>query len=56
MKARLNITILLLICVTSGHAQNGLELFGYFESQAMGAVIEERLNQVFMNKLRVDFN
>lgn len=51
------VLILLSLMVTAGsHAQSGLELFGYFESQIMGAVIEDRLNQVFMNKLRVDLN
>ena len=51
------VLILLPLMVTAGsHAQSGLELFGYFESQIMGAVIEDRLNQVFLNKLRVDLN
>ena len=54
MRTRFVFTLLLMMITAVSHAQSSLELFGYFESQVMGAVIEDRLNQVFMNKLRVD--
>lgn len=36
------------------HAQDEVEIFGYFESQYMGTYINERLEQVQSNKLRID--
>ena len=35
-------------------AQNGVELFGYFESQVMGAMVDNQIQNVIGNKLRVD--
>ena len=35
-------------------AQDGVELFGYFDSQLMGAEINDRFQHVQTNKLRVD--
>ena len=53
---RTGILSVLAICLLSASAaaQEGVELFGYFESQLMGAVIEDRLQHVYSNKLRVD--
>jgi hypothetical protein len=48
------IFVLILMVAASGFAQNGTELFGYFESQIMGVIIEDQLQQLTMNKLRVD--
>lgn len=35
-------------------AQERLEIYGYFQSQLMGTVIDDDLKQVYTNKLRID--
>ena len=42
------------LSITTIQAQENVELFGYFESQIMGAKIKKELYQVYSNKLRVD--
>lgn len=54
MRVYFLLVFVLLIYSASGYAQNGVELFGYFESQVMGVIVEDRFQQVYMNKLRVD--
>ena len=44
----------LLFATAVSSAQEGVELFGYFESQIMGAEIKNTFNHVHTNKLRVD--
>ncbi len=34
--------------------QENMEIFGYFETQMMGAIINNEFNQLYTNKLRVD--
>ncbi len=47
--------ILAVTCFFSGvNAQDRVELFGYFESSVMAAKVNDRMNQLFTNKLRVD--
>jgi len=41
-------------CLTTLSAQGKVELFGYFESQIMGATIKSDFYQLYTNKLRVD--
>jgi hypothetical protein len=53
MRPRFLIIGLLLLASTAA-AQDGIELFGYFESQIMGAQIKETFNHVQTNKLRID--
>ena len=49
------ISLLLLSCLSKPlSAQNNVELFGYFESQLMGAQIKNSFIQLQSNKLRVD--
>jgi hypothetical protein len=49
------IFLLLLSCLSKPlSAQNNVELFGYFESQLMGAQIKNSFIQLQSNKLRVD--
>jgi hypothetical protein len=44
----------MVIIIVQIQAQNGVELYGYFESQIMGAKIKNNFNQLYTNKLRVD--
>lgn len=50
--------ISVLLCIFCGispvMAQEGVELFGYFESQIMGAEVKNNFNQLYTNKLRLD--
>ena len=48
--------LLLLIGLINSNlfGQNGVELFGYFESTLMGAKIQDEFNQLHTNKLRID--
>ena len=46
--------LLLFYCGNLLLAQDNVELFGYFESQFMGARIENSFMQLYSNKLRVD--
>ena len=49
------VSLLLLGLINSNlFGQNGVELFGYFESTLMGAKIKDEFNQLQTNKLRVD--
>lgn len=45
---------IMLVTMQPAHAQDDVEMFGYFESQLMGAVFNDQLQHVQSNKLRVD--
>jgi len=55
MKGFIILLIFLFTSLTPIWAQNGVEIFGYFESQIMAAEIKKSFNQLYTNKLRVDF-
>lgn len=54
MKQWTSILVLLFICSSLLIAQEKLEIFGYFESQIMGAEVKNEFLQLYSNKLRVD--
>jgi len=54
MKKRIAVLILLILCLSPISAQEKVELFGYFETQIMGARINSHFYQLYTNKLRVD--
>ncbi len=54
MKRWTSILILFFLCSSFLIAQDKLEIFGYFESQMMGAQIKNEFLQLYSNKLRVD--
>lgn len=54
MKRFIILIIFLLMGFVSLQAQDGVEIFGYFESQIMGADINSKFYQLYTNKLRVD--
>ncbi|MFO7890760.1 MAG: hypothetical protein R6V04_10525 [bacterium] len=54
MKRYIIVLIILFCGCISVRAQNGVEIFGYFESQIMGADINSKFYQLYTNKLRVD--
>lgn len=56
MKKWISITVFLFLCLAPLRAQDQdkVELFGYFESQIMGAGVKGEFYQLFSNKLRVD--
>ncbi len=56
MKKFLFIIIINCFNFTSAGAQEGVELFGYFESQVMGTKIGKEFFQLQSNKLRVDLS
>jgi len=51
---KLTTFLCLLILVSSGFAQQNVEIFGYYESQLMGAELNNDFYQLYTNKLRVD--
>ncbi|MBD3412945.1 MAG: hypothetical protein GF421_00745 [Candidatus Aminicenantes bacterium] len=46
--------VLLFMFVASIHAYSKVDLFGYYESQVMGAKVKDSFYQLYANKLRVD--
>ncbi|KPK90707.1 hypothetical protein AMJ80_08065 [bacterium SM23_31] len=54
MKKWISLLLFLSFYVSPLMAQEEVELFGYFESQIMGAKIKSDFNQLYSNKLRVD--
>lgn len=54
MRIRYFICVVVLVTAVSVLGQDGVELFGYFESQIMGTVVENQFQHVISNKLRVD--
>ncbi|MFC1476875.1 hypothetical protein ACFL6L_00235 [candidate division KSB1 bacterium] len=54
MKRAILLLIALKIFGLSLSAQENVEVFGYFESQMMGAEIDNNFLQLFTNKLRID--
>jgi len=54
MKKWISILVFLSFCLSPLMAQDRVELFGYFESQAMGAEIKNEFLLLYSNKLRVD--
>lgn len=54
MKRLLCAVFCLFFCLASISAQDKLELFGYFESQIMGANLNHDFIQMYTNKLRLD--
>lgn len=53
-KGRLIVLLLLLIVPLCLGAQDVLQMFGYFESQFLGAYAHEEFYQLYTNKLRID--
>ncbi|MFC1726741.1 hypothetical protein ACFL4T_14050 [candidate division KSB1 bacterium] len=53
MRKSIFLFIIILLCA-SLHAQEKVEIYGYFESQVMGAKVKKDLFQLYTNKLRVD--
>lgn len=51
---RISVLVFFLLCLTPLFAQDMVEIFGYYESQIMGAEIKGDFNHVYANKLRVD--
>ncbi|MFC1493154.1 hypothetical protein ACFL6O_04275 [candidate division KSB1 bacterium] len=56
MKRPILTILIYIVSVTTIQAQDNIELFGYFESQIMGAKISNEFYQVQSNKLRVDIS
>lgn len=56
MKKLLFGIILLLTGIVKVEAQEPVDVYGYFETQIMGAMIDESFNHVQSNKLRVDLS
>ena len=54
MKKWISLLVFLSISLSTLGAQDKVELFGYFESQIMGAEIKNKFYQLYNNKLRVD--
>jgi len=54
MKKWLAVLVFLSLSLSAHAAQDSIELFGYFESQAMGADIKNEFLLLYSNKLRVD--
>ena len=54
MTKNLYTIIVFLFSVTTIVCQDMLEIYGYFESQIMGAEIKKNIYQLYSNKLRVD--
>jgi len=54
MKKWIPVLIVLFFYTSPLAAQDRVELFGYFESQVMGAKIKRNFNQLYTNKLRID--
>jgi hypothetical protein len=54
MKKWLSVLVFFSISLSTLAAQDSIELFGYFESQAMGADIKDEFLLLYSNKLRVD--
>ena len=54
MKQWLSVLVFLSLSLSAHAAQDSIELFGYFESQAMGADIKNEFQLLYSNKLRVD--
>ncbi len=54
MKKGISLLIFLFLCLSPICAQEKVELFGYFETQIMGARINSHFYQLYTNKLRVD--
>jgi len=54
MKKWIPVLLFLSFYISPLMAQEEVELFGYFESQIMGAKIKSDFNQLYSNKLRVD--
>jgi len=54
MKKWLSVLVFLSLSLSAHAAQDSIELFGYFESQAMGADIKNEFVLLYSNKLRVD--
>ena len=54
MKKWLSVLVFLSLRVSAHAAQDSIYLFGYFESQAMGADIKNEFLLLYSNKLRVD--
>lgn len=54
MKKWISAFVFFFLILSSLTAQEGVEIFGYFESQAMGAEVKNEFLQLYSNKLRVD--
>lgn len=54
MRKWISVLLFLFFYISPLMAQDRVELFGYFESQIMGAKIKSDFNQLYTNKLRVD--
>ena len=54
MKRWLSVLVFFFLSLSAVAAQDSVELFGYFESQAMGADIKDEFLLLYSNKLRVD--
>jgi hypothetical protein len=54
MKKWISVLAIFSLCSSILIAQDKLEIFGYFESQIMGAKVKDEFLQLFSNKLRVD--
>ena len=54
MKKWLSLLVFFLLSLSSLIAQDKVELFGYFESQAMGTGVKNEFLLLYSNKLRVD--
>jgi hypothetical protein len=54
MKKSIILLSLLLFTLPSLYAQKGVDIFGYFETQASGAQVQDEFLFLYSNKLRVD--
>jgi len=54
MKKWISVPLLIFLGISPVMAQDRVELFGYFESQIMGLVIDSEFYQLHTNKLRLD--
>lgn len=56
MKRLIVLVAAILFALNQLPAQDGVEIFGYFESQVMGTVFDNKLEHVQSNKLRLDLS
>ena len=54
MKRSGTLVLLLILAGLSAHAQDKLEIFGYYEPQYLGSSVSSEFYQLFTNKLRLD--
>ena len=56
MKVSLGVVIILFAClgIATAQIQDMVDIYGYFETQIMGTQLDEKVYQLFSNKLRLD--